>query len=130
MSIFFSASTIGFYHSGLHSSMPDDVVPISDVEHDNLLTQQMNGFEICAGTGGWPTVRTPAINPQELLASMRSRRDALLSQSDPTQMPDYPISAELRATWAIYRQALRDLPETITDPADIYWPVPPQGADA
>ncbi|MCC2602744.1 tail fiber assembly protein [Sphingopyxis yananensis] len=128
MTFFFSASTIGFYHSGLHSHMPDDAVPISDAEHENLFTQQMNGFEICAGPDGRPTVRTPIINMDELLASMRSRRDNLLSQSDHTQMPDYPLTSEQRTAWADYRQQLRDLPETITDPADIIWPVAPTGA--
>jgi len=38
---------------------------------------------------------------------------------------DRPISEEVKAAWVAYRQALRDLPVSITDPAMITWPVPP-----
>jgi len=34
---------------------------------------------------------------------------AELQASDVTQIPDYPISQDLRAKWTSYRQALRDL---------------------
>jgi hypothetical protein len=57
----------------------------------------------------WPTIRT--------------RRDALLAQSDWTQLPDVPL--EDKAAWAIYRQALRDVTEQ-PDPHNIVWPTPPQ----
>jgi hypothetical protein len=42
-------------------------------------------------------------------------------------MPDAPLGEGEREAWRVYRQALRDLPETITDPADILWPEPPTG---
>lgn len=41
----------------------------------------------------------------------RSHRNRLLTDSDYTQMADYPMSDEKRAEWSAYRQALRDLPE-------------------
>ena len=57
-------------------------------------------------------------------------RDNLLFQSDWTQVADSPMSDELKASWATYRQALRDLPDgidwdTVTSSADINWPIVP-----
>jgi len=48
---------------------------------------------------------------------MRSKRDALLLQSDWTQFADSPLSDSKKAEWVTYRQALRDFPSTWT-PAD------------
>jgi hypothetical protein len=58
------------------------------------------------------------------LTSVRTIRDGLLSQCDWTQMPDATVDAK---AWRSYRQALRDLPATITDPTQpIEWPEPPK----
>jgi hypothetical protein len=58
------------------------------------------------------------------LTSVRTVRDGLLSQCDWTQMPDASVDAK---AWRSYRQALRDLPATITDPTQpIEWPEPPK----
>lgn len=61
---------------------------------------------------------------------MDRTRFNLLYQSDWTQAVDSPLSAEKKAAWAEYRQALRDLPstvnwETITSGAEIVWPLLP-----
>ena len=61
-----------------------------------------------------------------LWTDLRERRNALLSQSDWTQMSDSPLSAEDRAIWVAYRKSLRDLPTTTTDPASPTWPTPPE----
>ena len=45
---------------------------------------------------------------------LRQHRDALLSTSDWTQTNDSPLSDPKKNEWRIYRQALRDLPETTT----------------
>lgn len=52
----------------------------------------------------------------------RRKRDALLAQSDWTQLADSPVD---RAAWAEYRQALRDLPEAHPNPFTLTWPEPP-----
>ena len=56
---------------------------------------------------------------------LRRQRSTLLSQSDWTQFTDSPLSAESKAVWATYRQALRDLPENTSDPTQVVWPTPP-----
>lgn len=46
----------------------------------------------------------------------RKIRNYKLSQSDWTQFPDSPLTEDQKNAWQEYRQALRDLPENITDP--------------
>lgn len=55
--------------------------------------------------------------------NLRRDRNALLQQSDWTQLPDIP--EDTRRVWAAYRQKLRDLPETTSDPTKVRWPKPP-----
>ena len=59
--------------------------------------------------------------------AVRADRAALLSSTDWTQVSDSPLSAEERARWAAYRQALRDIPSQGGFPWPIQWPVRPAG---
>lgn len=54
---------------------------------------------------------------------LRSRRDAMLSACDWTQVPDAPVD---HAAWAAYRQQLRDLPSVVDDPLNVLWPETPR----
>lgn len=64
------------------------------------------------------------------------RRDIRLAASDWTQLSDSPLSEVKKAEWAVYRQALRDIPskwptdvnKTSTNPHDTknIFPQPPQ----
>jgi hypothetical protein len=56
------------------------------------------------------------------LARMRYWRDTELARTDWTQVADAPVD---QAAWAIYRQALRDLPASNVDPRKIDLPVAP-----
>lgn len=53
---------------------------------------------------------------------LRWKRDGLLFGSDWTQAADAPVD---KAAWASYRQELRDLPATTTDPSNPVWPAKP-----
>ena len=53
---------------------------------------------------------------------IRSRRDNLMAESDWRSMPDSPT---MSSAWKTYRQALRDLPASESDPDDITWPTKP-----
>lgn len=57
---------------------------------------------------------------------LRVERDLRLDASDQMMAPDRGLTDEQRAAWAAYRQALRDLPSSTTDPWAVVWPVPPQ----
>jgi len=57
---------------------------------------------------------------------LRFRRNALLSESDWTQLPD--VSVVNKELWENYRQELRDLPELypeIISVDEVTWPEPP-----
>lgn len=56
-----------------------------------------------------------------LFAAIRIERNAKLSASDWTQLPDAPVDA---LAWAEYRQTLRDITET-ADPFAVVWPDAP-----
>ena len=92
-------------------------------------------FEDRACTTPLPTDKIPAWEEISALArslattrlwtDLRQRRNTLLTESDWTQMSDSPLRTEGRARWAAYRQSLRDLPASTTDPASPTWPTPP-----
>jgi len=58
----------------------------------------------------------------EAWVDLKKRRHALLIDSDWTQASDAPVD---QAAWAVYRQALRDLPDNTTDPRNVIWPLMP-----
>ena len=58
-------------------------------------------------------------------SALRTERNARLAASDYTQLQDAHLSAEKKSAWADYRQALRDLPDDVTDPTQVTWPVSP-----
>lgn len=53
---------------------------------------------------------------------VRHIRDALLTASDWTQLPDAPVDP---SAWALYRAALRDIPGQAGFPGDVIWPERP-----
>jgi hypothetical protein len=59
--------------------------------------------------------------------SLRTQRNALLTQSDWTQLPDASLTAQAKGRWDAYRQELRDLPATTPDPVNPVYPTPPGG---
>lgn len=69
------------------------------------------------------------LDQNELLNELiRRRRDFELAASDWTQVADVPLTAEQKAAWASYRQALRNLTTTYSDATvaeDIIWPTKP-----
>jgi hypothetical protein len=55
------------------------------------------------------------------------KRKLLLEQSDWTQIPNNPLTAEQQQAWAVYRQELRDVTSQSGYPFNVIWPTPPQG---
>lgn len=62
------------------------------------------------------------INDDFLLHIIRSQRNNFLLASDWTQLADSSVD---KAAWAEYRQQLRDLPASNTNPRLIVFPTPP-----
>lgn len=57
-------------------------------------------------------------------ASVRTQRNQYLTESDWTQVVDSPLTNVQQASWATYRQALRDVTSQ-SDPFNIVWPEKP-----
>jgi hypothetical protein len=54
--------------------------------------------------------------------TIRQKRDQLITSSDWTMIPGATVD---QAQWSAYRQILRDIPQTYTNPEDVIWPTPP-----
>ena len=109
---------------------PDSVLPsqagdgefVMEGTADDSLQMIVNGV----------VVDKPAPPDSELIVGVqdqiRSARTSMLSVSDWTQVPDAPLTNAQRNSWAVYRQALRDLPnqyQNETDFANVVFPNPP-----
>ena len=57
--------------------------------------------------------------------ALRTERNRRLAASDWTQLVDSHLSQEKKDAWAAYRQELRDLPDEVTDPTQVEWPLDP-----
>lgn len=67
-----------------------------------------------------PAPEPPTIEDQQV--TIRNDRNGRLALSDWTQLPDVPLSSEVKAAWATYRQALRDVPQQAGFPQEVTWP--------
>ena len=111
----------GFYTEEIHGeNIPTPNIQLTEdqwLEANNSRCKVVNGEH----------TQNP-ITEDELLdikyARIRSERDYLLKQSDWTQFNDSPLSVEKKTEWATYRQALRDLPNTV-DINNIVYPTKP-----
>lgn len=81
------------------------LVPISEQEFDEIVV----------------AINTPT--PEQLAKNIRAQRNALLQQSDWTQVADAPVDTQ---AWATYRQALRDITEQAGFPDNVSWPDKPE----
>lgn len=70
-----------------------------------------------------PTIDATVMQNNDLFDLIRQWRNAQLSASDWTQLPDSTVD---KAAWAAYRQELRDLPAQNDDPKLIVFPEPPK----
>ncbi|MFZ9066246.1 MAG: tail fiber assembly protein [bacterium] len=55
-------------------------------------------------------------------AEVRTKRNAMLAESDWTQVADSPVDTSV---WATYRQALRDISQQDGFPLSVIWPEEP-----
>lgn len=62
-----------------------------------------------------------AYTQAQALAALRAKRNELLAETDYLALSDATLSEDMRT----YRQALRDLPDNTSDPANPTWPVKP-----
>lgn len=102
--------------------IPQEAVPITSEQYEELMTAQANGKVIVA-KGGKPAAVDHQPDPEEQRHQRRMERDRRLAASDWTQLIDSPLPEAQHGPWQAYRQQLRDL-----DMDGIDWPTPPSGA--
>lgn len=65
----------------------------------------------------------PEPTQEEKEQAVRNERNLRLAYTDWTQLPDAPLTAEQKAAYAEYRQALRDVPAQDGFPENVAWPM-------
>lgn len=74
----------------------------------------------------WVDDRTPEEKYADAANKVDTERNALLYQSDWTQIPNNPLTPAKQEEWAIYRQELRDITKQPGYPFNVIWPVQPE----
>jgi hypothetical protein len=115
-----NGSIISFLDTRRNNNIPANVIEITFEQWQEFLgnpgkykvNDARDGFELA-----------PIVTPDPM-PGIRAQRNKLLAESDWTQLADVNLSPEQKEAWKIYRQTLRDFPETC-DPFNPAWPVPP-----
>ena len=103
-----------------------------DIEMRSLIQKfsQEEGYREKRGEDlSWAVEKIPEKTEEEKLAEakeqVRSKRDALLSESDYYLQPDYPATEEGLKAVKSYRTDLRNVPQQAGFPYDVVWPETP-----
>ncbi len=82
--------------------------------------------------GAEPTLASldAQISDEEIISEykwgeIRKERNQLLKDSDYTMLKDYPTTVS-EQEWTTYRQSLRDIPQTFSNPDDVTYPDKPE----
>jgi hypothetical protein len=128
----YSKSTNGFYLREVHGeNTPSDAIEISDELYNTLLLGINNGGTVIIDSNGQP-VLVPRSDADTALYNsnvVRAQRDQLLSNTDWTELPSvqalHASDPTWAASWATYRQALRDITTQPGFPGTVTWPTAP-----
>ncbi|EPV8384883.1 tail fiber assembly protein [Enterobacter cloacae] len=140
MSIYFSASTMGFYLSDLYQdyeisgTWPNDVIEVSERWYEYLINGQGEGKVISVNEYGQPVLADPAPPAlEQVIQDADQQKSSLMEEANIALLPlqdaaDLGIATEsesaLLVKWKKYRVLLN---RTDTSKApDIEWPEKPQ----
>ena len=73
----------------------------------------------------FPNGNIQSSQPLDKAQIVRQHRNALLEESDYTQLPDVNMAETVKAAWVEYRQSLRDITSQSGFPDNISWPLSP-----
>lgn len=73
------------------------------------------------------TFLPPPVDPMVGWIEVRANRNAYLIESDLYVMPDRwaTYTEDEKIAWTVYRQTLRDIPQTFSKSSDVVWPKKP-----
>jgi pyruvoyl-dependent arginine decarboxylase (PvlArgDC) len=89
----------------------------------NVTAEQVNGAWVEKWVATDVSAEEIANRTANQASNVRGERDQKLSASDWTQVADAPVN---QASWATYRQALRDVPAQAGFPWAVTWPTQPE----
>ncbi|HDC4262635.1 tail fiber assembly protein [Enterobacter cloacae] len=140
MTVFYSASSNGFYNSDLKDvyiqaqTWPSDAVEISDRWYKYLIDGQEKGMVITANEYGQPAlIDPPPLTKEKLIDAAEAKKQNLLSEATVAIAPlqdavDLKIATENEISklqdWKEYRVALNRT-DTSSAP-NVNWPVRPE----
>jgi hypothetical protein len=88
---------------------------------DNCDASESSGVVTIIKSAEWLENKT-----NEAWRKIRKQRNQLLKDSDYIMVSDAPITAEKKEEWETYRQSLRDIPQTFSNPDDVTYPDKPE----
>jgi len=101
---------IGFYTKEIHGdNIPTPNVELTEEQWQEATTGR---YKLVDGVHTHNPFTQEQLDAKEL-SMARSKRNYLLKESDWTQLPNNPLTAEKQEEWNVYRQKLRDIPKTI-----------------
>jgi hypothetical protein len=115
----------------IHMRLNKNLDYVENVDNVNVKSAVEGKWSVDINTKQLVFTPHPPADPAELYSHLRSKRNTLLQKTDWTQFDNSPITAERKAAFAEYRQALRDLPaqypnmQEYEDYEDVVWPKRP-----
>ncbi|MNJ38229.1 hypothetical protein D3C77_330710 [compost metagenome] len=131
---FVSAAHRAFYHTSVHADFPEDAKEISDELHIELFAGQNSGMTINFDTYPPSLMAPPSPSVEQLAVNERVWRDGQLSGYDhliarhrDEHDMDRPstLTQEQFTELLLYRQALRDWPQSLVFPDNQQRPTAP-----
>jgi hypothetical protein len=109
---YISADTLAAYDVYAIQEVPAPEVDPLTQRHEQTTPVLVDG----KWTQTWQVVQLPE---DQATTNVRAKRNQLLANSDWTQLADSPVDKD---AWAVYREALRNLPEQAGFPYSVTWP--------
>ena len=82
MKSFYSKTTGGFYIRGIHETMPDDAVEISEARRVELMDGQAKGKRIEPNSDGLPVLVERVVTDEQRMTARKRKARAYLADTD------------------------------------------------
>lgn len=132
MGFFAKDGEVGTYEG----DVPDGAVDIPESQYVSIINDVCNGLAVRITEYGVAETFTPVEptfdpppesepTPEEAWAALRAERDARLAATDWRVLRTIETGEPLTTEWQEYRQALREITSTVSDPTSPNWPQEP-----